>query len=125
MENSLGISYWDTAVTLVLTDDNGVSHQAPSTNFWACNIISPNISDEALERLLTIWDYGCTEEGQLRIRLGLPGVDWDYAEDGSLVNLLADTEYKNVEGKYTSQYPITGNMFILSDDFSFVNPSNS
>ena len=125
MVNSLGISYWDTAVTLVLTDDNGVSHQAPSTNFWACNIISPNISDEALERLLTIWDYGCTEEGQLRIRLGLPGVDWDYAEDGSLVNLLADTEYKNVEGKYTSQYPITGNMFILSDDFSFVNPSFS
>ena len=41
------------------------------------------------------------------------------------MNLLADTEYKNVEGKYTSQYPITGNMFILSDDFSFVNPSFS
>lgn len=125
MKSSLNTSYWDTSVTLIVTDDNGVSHQAPNTNFWACNIISPNISDEALERLLTIWDYGCTEEGQLRIRLGIPGEDWDYDENGNIVNLLADTEYVNVEGKYTTQYPITGNMFILSDDFSFVNPSFS
>ncbi len=125
MKSSLDTSYWDTSVTLIVTDDNGVSHQAPNTNFWACNIISPNISDEALERLLTIWDYGCTEEGQLRIRLGIPGEDWDYDENGNIVNLLADTEYGNVEGKYTTQYPITGNMFILSDDFSFVNPSFS
>lgn len=125
MRKNLNKSYWDTSVTLILTDDNGVSHQPASTNFWACNVISPNISDEALDRLLTIWDYGCTEEGQLQIRLGIKGTDWDYDENGNLVNLLADTDYGNIQNKYTTIYPISGNMFILSDDFSFVDPSFS
>ncbi len=123
MQENLGLSYWDTSVTLVLTDDDGIAHGDPNTNYWACNILSPNIDDATLDRILTIWDYGCTEEGQLRIRLGIPGVDWDYAEDGTIVNLLADTEYGSADVKYTSQYPILGNMFILSDDYSFINPS--
>ena len=123
MQTNLGISYWDTAVTLIITDDNGVAHGDPSQNFWCCNIISPNISDEKLDRILTMWDYGCTEQGQLEIRLGIEGVDWEKNEDGSVTNLLVDTEWGNADTKYTSTYPIYGNMFILSDDFSFVNPS--
>lgn len=123
MKENLGVSYWDTSVTLVLTDDKGIAYDDPNMNFWACNILSPNIDDETLDRILTIWDYGCTEEGQLRIRLGIPGVDWDYDENGDIVNLLADTEWGSADVKYTSTYPITGNMFILSDDYSFINPS--
>ena len=123
MQTNLDMSYWDNAVTLVLTDDNGIAHGDPSQNFWCCNIISPNISDEKLERILTMWDYGCTEQGQLEIRLGIEGVDWEKNEDGSVTNLLVDTEWGNADTKYTSTYPIYGNMFILSDDFSFVNPS--
>lgn len=125
MLDNLDISYWDKAVTLVLTDDNGVAHGDPSANYWACNVISPNIDDETLDRLLTIWDYGCTEEGQLRIRLGVPDVDWKYDENGEIVNTIADTGFATLEDKYTSVYPITGNMFILSDDYSFINPSFS
>jgi putative aldouronate transport system substrate-binding protein len=125
MQANLGVSYWDVGRTLVLTDDNGVAHANASTNYWACNILSPNIKPDVLDRILSLWDYGCTEEGQLRIRLGLPGIDWDYAEDGSIINLLADTEYMNADTKYTSTYPIYGNMFVLSDDYSFINPSFS
>ena len=125
MQKNLGVSYWDVGATLVLTDDNGVSHNNASTNYWACNILSPNIEPDVRDRILSMWDYACTEEGQLRIRLGLPGVDWTLAADGSIVNLLADTEYKNADTKYTSTYPIYGNMFILSDDYSFINPSFS
>ena len=125
MKTNLDISYWDAAVTLVITDDDGVAHGDPSQNFWACNIISPNISDEKLDRILTLWDYGCTEQGQLEIRLGIEGTDWERNDDGSVTNLLADTEWGNADAKYTSTYPIYGNMFILSDDFSFVNPSFS
>ena len=123
MQTNLGISYWDTSVTLVLTDDNGVAHESPATNYWACNIISPNVDDETLDRILTIWDYGCTEEGQLRIRLGIPDVDWKYDENGEIVSTVADTGFASLEEKYTSLYPITGNMFILSDDYSFISPA--
>ena len=123
MTDNLGISYWDNAVTLVLTDDNGVAHDSPSTNYWACNIISPNVDDETLDRILSIWDYGCTEEGQLQIRLGIKDVDWKYDDKGEVVSTIADTGFATLEDKYTSTYPITGNMFILSDDYSFISPA--
>jgi len=125
LKTNLDVTFWDAADCLVLTDDNGVAHGDPSTNFWACNIISPNIDDEKLDRILTLWDYGCTEQGQLEIRLGIENVDWKKNEDGTVENLLADTEWGNCDVKYTTTYPIYGNMFILSDDFSFVNPSFS
>ena len=122
MQENLGISFWDTSDVFILTDDEGISHEQPSTNYWACNILSPNMDDATYERIMNIWDYGCTEEGQLRIRLGVPDVDWKYDEEGNIVNLVKDTEYGTLENKYTSLYPITGNMFILSDDYSFINP---
>jgi putative aldouronate transport system substrate-binding protein len=124
MTKDLGVDFYDTCDVFVMTDDKGVAHADASQNYWACNIISPNIDDEKLERLLDIWDYGCTEEGQLQIRLGIQGTDWDYDSNGKVKNLLADTG-ETLEQKYTSLYPITGNMFILSDDFSFVTPANS
>ena len=123
MQDNLGISFWDTCTSLVLTSDEGVAYDDPSMNYWACNIVSPNIDDATFERLMTIWDYGCTEDGQLRIRMGVPDVDWKYGDNGEIVDLLKDSEYANLETKYGSQYPIMGNMFILSDDFSFVSPS--
>ena len=125
MPDNLGVSFWDTADVFVMTDDNGVAHDAASLNFWACNILSPNMDDTTYERIMSIWDYGCTEEGQLRIRLGVPDVDWKYDDNGNIVNLVKDTEYGTLENKYTSLYPITGNMFILSDDYSFINPGNT
>ena len=125
MKESLNISYWDTAVTLVLTDDEGIAHADPSLNYWACNIISPNISDEALERLLTMWDYSCTEEGQLRIRLGVPEVDWKYDANGEIEVLLEEQGYASMDEKYVDLRPIIANMFILSDDYSFINPGFS
>lgn len=122
MQNNLGLDFWEVAAPLIITDDAGVAHETPSTNYWACNILSPNMDETTYERIMSIWDYGCTEEGQLRIRLGVPDVDWKYDEDGNIVNLVADTEYGTLDNKYTSTYPILGNMFILSDDYSFINP---
>lgn len=123
MQENLGMSFWDNADVFVITDDNGVAHEVPSTNYWACNIISPNVDDETLDRILTIWDYGCTEEGQLRIRCGIPEVDWTYDESGNVVSLVEEQGFATLEEKYTSLYPITGNMFILSDDYSFISPT--
>lgn len=122
MNKSLGINYWDNCDVFVLTDDAGVAHGDPSVNYFACNIISPNIDDATLERLLTIWDYSCTEEAQLQIRLGMPEVDWTYDENGEIVTLLEEQGYSSLEEKYTDLRPVIANMFILSDDYSFINP---
>ena len=122
MQQNLGLSFWDTSDVFILTDDEGVSHETASTNYWACNILSPYLDEAKYERLMSIWDYGCTEEGQLRIRLGVPDVDWKYDESGEIVVTLEEQGYATLEEKYTSLYPITGNMFILSDDYSFINP---
>ena len=122
MQENLGLSFWDTSDVFIITDDEGNAHDDPSTNYWACNILSPYLDDAKYERLMSIWDYGCTEEGQLRIRLGTPDVDWKYDENGDIQVTLEEQGYASLEDKYTSTYPITGNMFILSDDYSFINP---
>lgn len=122
MQQNLGVSFWDTSDVFVLTDDEGNAHGDPNTNYWACNILSPYLDETKYERIMSIWDYGCTEEGQLRIRLGIPDVDWKYGDDGQIEVTLEEQGYATLEDKYTSVYPITGNMFILSDDYSFINP---
>lgn len=124
MQNNLNLDFWEVASPMIITDDNGVAQETPSTNYWGVNILSPNIDEATYERIMSIWDYGCTEEGQLRIRLGLPDIDWTYDENGEVVSLL-DGGYAALTEKYTTMSPITGNMFILSDDYSFINPSIS
>lgn len=122
MQENLGVSFWDTSDVFIITDDEGNAHDDPSTNYWACNILSPYLDETKYERIMSIWDYGCTEEGQLRIRLGIPDVDWKYNDAGEIEVTLEEQGYATLEDKYTSLYPITGNMFILSDDYSFINP---
>lgn len=120
---NLGVDFKTQVGVYVLTDDNGVEHEAKSLNYWGASMLSPHMSEEKLDRILTMWDYSCTEEGQLRIRMGEQGTDWDYDESGNLVNLLADTEYGDAATKYTNLYPLTGCMTILGDDFSLIDPS--
>ena len=126
MQNNLDLSFWDTSSVFILTDDEGKAHDDPSTNYWGVNILSPNIDEATYERIMSIWDYGCTEEGQLRIRLGMPEVDWTYDENGKAdITPLLDQGYATLEDKYDRFGPMTFNMFILSDDYGFINPSHS
>ena len=49
-------------------------------------------------------------------------MDWIFDESGNVVSLIEEQGFATLEEKYTSLYPITGNMFILSDDYSFISP---
>ena len=125
MRENLDLDYWSCAIQLILVDDNGVNHGDPSTNYWACNILSPDMEEEKFERLMDIWDFSCTDYGQYCVRMGVPGTDWDYDENGNAVNLLAGTADESVSVKYANGNApvIYGNMVVLSDDFSFANPA--
>lgn len=120
MKNNLGLDFWEVANQFVITDDEGVAHADYMANYWVCNIFSPNIDDAKLERILTIHDYSCTEEGQLLIRMGIPEVDWTRGENGELISLYTGEQSL---AYVRAIHPIYGNMFILSDDFSFINPN--
>lgn len=124
MKENLGLNFWDVSDVFVLTDDNGVVYGDPQLNYWNANIISPNCSDEKVERLLSIWDYGCTDEGYKRINLGIKGVDWDEDADGNTISYLVE-EGKLLVDKYQGVYPIINGMFIISNDFEFIDPAIS
>ncbi len=121
MKENLDLDYWKVGVELILTDENGKHHGDINDNFWGCNIISPYIDEDKLERLLTIWDFDCTEYGQMCVRMGIPETDWTYDADGNLVNLLEGGI--GITEKYDVVPIIYGNMVVLSDDFGFVNPA--
>ncbi len=122
MSENLGLNFWDVSSVFVLTDDNGVAYGDPELNYWGCSILSPDISDEKLERLLTIWDYACTDEGYKQTNLGIRGEDWDEEADGDIKSYLADSGELLVN-KYEGVYPIINGMFIISNDFEFIDPA--
>ncbi len=119
MKNDLNVDFENDVQVVTMTDEEGNFHGSPNTNFWAVNIFSPHIEDAKMERILDMLDYSCTDEGQLKIRLGIEGVDWDYDENGELVSYLSADD--NIWDKY-ALLPVYVNMMILSDDFQFENP---
>ncbi len=119
-ESHEGRDYRDDVAVFVLTDDDGVAHGTPSYNFWGTHIFSPDVSDEKMDRILSVMDYAASEEGNLISHLGLPGVDWEYDENGKPVSLLEDGV--TLEDKYTTITTLYESLVACSDDFSFINP---
>jgi putative aldouronate transport system substrate-binding protein len=116
----LGVKYDDAVEAVALLGEDGYYHANPSLNYWGTIIFSPHISDKKLERYLQMLDYSCTEEGQLRIRMGIKGVDWDTGSGGELISKLAPEVA--LWDKYAIN-PIYVQMMILHDDFQFINPN--
>lgn len=119
MEADLGVDFMTDVQVATAVDEEGNFHGYPLTNYWAVNIFSPHIDDAKLDRILAMMDYSCTDEGQLRIRLGIEDVDWGYDENGELVSYLDEND--NLWDKYALM-PVYVNMMVLSDDFQFQNP---
>ncbi|ANW98250.1 ABC transporter substrate-binding protein [Thermoclostridium stercorarium subsp. thermolacticum DSM 2910] len=101
--------------------NDGKYHHPEVINFWTANIFSPDMDDEKFERIMDIFDYSCTQEGQYIIRMGIKGVDWEETSDGGFRTLMP--EGQTVDSKYPSIMPLYINMLILSDDFDMINPS--
>jgi putative aldouronate transport system substrate-binding protein len=67
-----------------------------------------------------MFEYSCTEQGQLEVRCGIEGTDWNLDANGEILS--------NYEPGVRTQdvyaiHPVYGNMVILTDDFQFRNPS--
>ena len=121
MANDLKKDFQEETLVVMLTDDNGVSHQEPQANYWRGNCISPEATDEEVDRVLALMDYLTTEEGQRISLMGIQGEDWDYDENGNLISLLP--EHTSPADKYGSVAPYSA-LAICNDDFGFINPNN-
>ena len=121
VKENLGLNYDDAVWTCFITDNDGVYHDAPRTNYYGTIIFNPNIDIDKWERYMDMLDYSCTTEGQLFIRMGFEGTDWKFDEAGNLVSLLE--EGQEARSKYPSIYPIYHQLMVLSDDFGMINPN--
>ena len=114
-----GLDFDEVVKLVTVVGEDGYYHGSAVTNYWCTNIFSPHIEDAKLERILDMLDYSCTEEAQLIIRMGFEDVDWESDGEGGYVSLLETGT--SASDKYAI-FPMYGNMFILSDDFQFINP---
>ncbi len=116
----LNLNYEDVVKVVAVVGEDGNYHGEPLTNYWGTNIFSPHISDEKLERILNVMDYSCTDEGQLMIRCGIEGVDWEMDENGNIISHIEDG--LTARDKYAIK-PLYENLMTLSDDFQFLDPN--
>jgi putative aldouronate transport system substrate-binding protein len=114
------LAYDDTVKVMTLLGNDGYYHGQPLYNYWGVIGFSPNIDDEKLDRILQMFDYSCTDEGQLILRCGIEGTDWELDSDGNVVSKLPPGA--SLWEKY-AMLPVYVNMLILSDDFQFSDPN--
>jgi putative aldouronate transport system substrate-binding protein len=108
-----------------LLGPDGKWHGTSGSNFWASTVFNPKMDATTMNRALALFDYLCTEDGQLLINLGIEGVDWQRNTDGSYAILRTPKDDGSYEPLY-NVYPSTTFWYILAilpDDFSFVNPT--
>jgi putative aldouronate transport system substrate-binding protein len=121
MKDNLGVDVNESVNFAIVLGEDGKYHGQEIPNYFAVQIMSPNMEDKKFERIMDLMDYSATKFGQDVVRMGIPEVDWKYGENGELVSLLepgVECAQQN-----PSQYPIYNALTIASDNFSIVNPS--
>ena len=125
-EESTGLDATETLGIVTMALDDGTPVTIQTNNWWGVTEFSPDIDDETLDRILSMMDWICTEEGQLTVLVGVPGETWEYDADGNIVMLSE----KDENGKYPqtvdlyNSYNVFRTLGILADDYSFINPAN-
>ncbi len=79
--------------------DDGVIYSDGTKNYWSVNVFNPESDDAVIERILDLTDWLCTKEGEVSKYRGIPGVQWEYAADGTINQLDGDDE---MHAKYDS-----------------------
>jgi putative aldouronate transport system substrate-binding protein len=120
MRQNLNLDFDEAVEPVTVLGEDGYTHHIQSINYWGAIGFSPSISDKKLERILQMFEYSCTEQGQLEVRCGIEGKDWTLDSNGEILSHLA--EGTNIGDMY-AWHPVYGNMMILTDDFQFRNPT--
>lgn len=121
MRNTLNVEPEDALAYAYVTDKDGYYPAFEVRNFAGSVLLNPDLDEEKFERIMDILDYSATEEGQMIIRMGFEGEDWDYDESGNVVSILE--EDMQVTQKYGCVQPLYTGLLVLGDNFQLVNPT--
>ncbi len=120
-EANLGGSMEELVHTATILGEDGYYHGPELLNYSGYMIFRPDIPQEKFERFMDLLDYAATTEGQMTLRMGFKGTDWDYDENGEIVSFYE--EGQSARSKYASIYPIYHRLVVMSDDFTLINPA--
>ena len=87
----------------VVTGADGKVHGYTQDNWWSFALFNPDIDDETMDRILTIMDYFCTEEGIKLANFGIEGVDYT-VENGKIIG-IEETDDEGNPITIDSKYP--------------------
>ena len=104
-----------------ILNDKGKANTTEILNFYGYKMFNPKIPQNKFERLMDIFDFASTEEGNNLIRLGFEGVDWRREANGDITGLLPEDMV--VHQKYNSIQPLYTSLLVRPDDFGIVNPT--
>ncbi len=110
--------------TTAIKGPDGKWHSYERTNFWCSTVLNKDMDADKLDRVLSIMDYTCTDEGQNLINLGIEGKDWK--KDG---NDIAITRAKDDKGNFKvisdlyPSYKYWWTHVILPDDWGLRDPT--
>lgn len=121
MRNSLNVEPEEALAYAYVVNEEGYYNAFEVQNFAGSVLLNPNLDDEKFERIMDILDFSATDEGQMIIRMGFEGEDWEYQDDGSIVSLL--DEDMQVTQKYACVQPLYTGLLLLPDNFQLVNPT--
>jgi putative aldouronate transport system substrate-binding protein len=108
----------------IVVGDDGKYRGDNSPNYWASLIFSPKTDEEKMSRLLAMYDYVATEEGQKLINLGVEGED--YTRDGDEYTITRPTDESGNYQHITKVHPASGYFYtkvILPDNWGLIDPS--
>lgn len=71
---------------------DGYVHGRENNNYYGCYYFSPEITDVKLDKLLSLANFVCSEEGGPQITLGVPGKDFTVDENGEYIITRAKNE---------------------------------
>ena len=80
-------------------------------SYWMIHTFSPDCDEAKMERILYMFDWYCTKEGQASERLAIPGQDWTMDEGGNITVLNEDIisgEYKVCESRFFNVWGYAG-----------------
>ena len=84
-----------------LATDEGIPYVGGARNGNYVALFNPDLDDVTFDRILDIYDYFCTSEGEISRVRGIPGEQWEFAEDGSITQLDDNMEIHDLAGEFT------------------------
>ena len=121
-EANEGLVYEDVFSIAKVKAPNGKFVTYQGSDQWSQTGMAASMSDKKVERWMDMLDYLVSDEGYYVRNLGIPGVDWEWNEDGTAKCLWAQDDQGNYIAPYNGVWPwarIAG----CNDNFSNYSPS--